>query len=80
MIPQEEESCRLLVLPKTMENIAALHGLTTHSAINAPATRQKLIDFGIEPIGSTPQQYSDLIRTETVRWHKLIKAQSISLD
>lgn len=50
------------------------------AAINQPATRQKLIDFGIEPIGSTPQQYSDLIRSETVRWHKLIKTQNISLD
>ena len=50
------------------------------AAINQPATRQKLIDFGIEPIGSTPQQYGDLIRAETGRWHKLIKAQNISLD
>jgi tripartite-type tricarboxylate transporter receptor subunit TctC len=50
------------------------------TAINQPAVRQKLIDFGIEPIASTPQQYGDLIRTETVRWHKLIKAQNISLD
>lgn len=50
------------------------------AAINQPAVRQKLIDFGIEPIGSTPQQYADLIRTETVRWHKLIKVQGISLD
>ncbi len=50
------------------------------AAINQPAIRQKLIDFGIEPIGSTPQQYADLIRTETVRWHKIIKVQNISLD
>lgn len=50
------------------------------AAINQPTVRQKLIDFGIEPIGSTPRQYADLIRTETVRWHKLIKVQGISLD
>lgn len=50
------------------------------AAINQPAIRQKLIDFGIEPIGSTPQQYADLIRSEVVRWHKLIKVQNISLD
>jgi tripartite-type tricarboxylate transporter receptor subunit TctC len=49
-------------------------------AINQPAIRQKLIDFGIEPVASTPQQYADLIKSETVRWHKLIKQQSISLD
>lgn len=49
-------------------------------AINQPAVKQKLIDFGIEPVASTPQQYADLIRTETVRWHKIIKDQRISLD
>jgi tripartite-type tricarboxylate transporter receptor subunit TctC len=50
------------------------------TAINTPAVRQKLVDFGIEPVASTPQQYADLIRTETVRWHKLIRDQKISLD
>lgn len=50
------------------------------AAINQPAVKQKLIDFGIEPVGSTPAQYADLIKTETVRWHQLIKAQKITLD
>ncbi|MCI5067524.1 tripartite tricarboxylate transporter substrate binding protein [Acidovorax sp.] len=50
------------------------------AAINQPAIRQKLVDFGIEPVGSTPQQYSDLIRSEVQRWHKLIREQKISLD
>ncbi|MNU04838.1 Tripartite tricarboxylate transporter family receptor [compost metagenome] len=50
------------------------------AAINQPAVKQKLVDFGIEPVASTPAQYADLIRTETDRWHKLIKAQRISLD
>ena len=50
------------------------------NAINQPAVKQKLIDFGIEPVGSTPAQYADLIKTETVRWHQLIKAQKITLD
>ena len=50
------------------------------TAINTPAVRQKLIDFGIEPVASTPKEYSDLIRSEVVRWHALIKKQKISLD
>ncbi len=49
-------------------------------AINQPVIRQKLIDFGIEPVANSPQQYADLIRSETVIWHKLIKRQGISLD
>jgi tripartite-type tricarboxylate transporter receptor subunit TctC len=50
------------------------------TAINTPAIRQKLIDFGIEPVASTPQQYNDLIHAEVVRWHRLIREQKISLD
>jgi tripartite-type tricarboxylate transporter receptor subunit TctC len=50
------------------------------SAINQPAVRQRLVDFGVEPVGSTAQQYGDLLRSETVRWHKLIKDQKITLD
>lgn len=49
-------------------------------AINQPAVRQKLIDFGIEPVGNTPQQYAELNRTQVQRWHKLIRDQKISLD
>ena len=50
------------------------------AAIEQPAVKQKLVDFGIEPVANTPQQYADFIRAEVVRWHKLIKAQKISLD
>ena len=35
---------------------------------------------GAVPVGSTPQQYADLIKSEVVRWHKLIREQKISLD
>ncbi|MDR1968076.1 MAG: tripartite tricarboxylate transporter substrate binding protein [Burkholderiaceae bacterium] len=50
------------------------------TAIHQPDIQQKLLDFGIEPVGSTPSQYADLIRTEVQRWHKLIREQKISLD
>ena len=50
------------------------------AAIQQPAVKQRLIDFGVEPVGNTAQQYADLLRSETARWHKLIKAQQISLD
>ncbi len=50
------------------------------AAIAQPAIRQKLVDFGIEPVANTPQQYADLNRAEVKRWHKLIQDQKISLD
>lgn len=49
-------------------------------AINHAPVRQKLIDFGIEPVANTPRQYSELLRSETAIWHKIIKQQNINLD
>lgn len=50
------------------------------AAIHAPETRKKLVDFGVEPVGSTPAQFSELLKTETTRWHKLIRDLNITLD
>ena len=61
------------------DTVAALQKQVA-TAIQQPAIHQKLIDFGIEPVGSTPQQYAELIRTEVQRWHQLIREQKISLD
>jgi hypothetical protein len=48
--------------------------------VNQPAVKQRLIDFGVEPVASSSQQYADLLKSETVRWHKLIRDQKITLD
>ncbi|MDO5624637.1 MAG: tripartite tricarboxylate transporter substrate-binding protein [Pseudomonadota bacterium] len=50
------------------------------AAVQQPGVRQKLIEFGVEPVGSSAEAYADLIRSETARWHKLIKEQGIKLD
>ncbi|MVW73238.1 tripartite tricarboxylate transporter substrate binding protein [Bordetella sp. 15P40C-2] len=42
--------------------------------------RQKLVDFGIDPVGDTPEQYAALLNDERSRWHKLIKDLNIKLD
>ncbi|GIZ53322.1 Bug family tripartite tricarboxylate transporter substrate binding protein [Noviherbaspirillum aridicola] len=50
------------------------------AAIAQPSVRQRLVDFGVEPVGSTPQQYAELLTRERERWHKLIRDQKITLD
>jgi tripartite-type tricarboxylate transporter receptor subunit TctC len=50
------------------------------AAIQHPATRQKMIDFGVEPIGNSSADYSALLKSEVTRWHKLIKDLKITLD
>ncbi|WP_431112280.1 Bug family tripartite tricarboxylate transporter substrate binding protein [Variovorax paradoxus] len=50
------------------------------AAINEPSVRKRMVDFGVEPVANTPAQYAALLKSETVRWHKLIRDLKITLD
>ncbi len=46
----------------------------------AADTRERLATLGFEPIAGTPEQFATWIRTETVRWGKVIRDAKITLD
>ncbi|HRN06378.1 MAG TPA: tripartite tricarboxylate transporter substrate binding protein [Ottowia sp.] len=50
------------------------------AAIHSPAISQKLIEFGVEPVGSSTADYAALLKSENARWHQLIKDLKITLD
>ena len=50
------------------------------AAINDSAVNKRMIDFGVEPVGNTPAQFAEQLRSETTRWHKLIRDLKITLD
>lgn len=50
------------------------------AAIQDPAVNKRMLDFGVEPVGSTSVQFAELLRSETVRWHKLIRDLKITLE
>ncbi len=50
------------------------------AAIKQPEVNRKLVDFGVEPVGSTPEQFAALLRSETALWHKLIRDLNITLE
>ena len=59
--------------------IATLHrGMM--AALNDPDTRKALTDFGVDVIGSTPEQLAAYIRSEIPKWAEIIKASGTSLD
>ena len=39
-----------------------------------------MIAEGIEPVGGEPRLFSDLIRTETAKWAKVVKAAGMQVD
>nr|WP_238945815.1 tripartite tricarboxylate transporter substrate binding protein [Vandammella animalimorsus] len=61
------------------DTIAALNRAVVET-IRDPQVEKKLIEFGIEPVGNTPEEYAALLESETTRWHQLIRDLGISLD
>ena len=49
-------------------------------ALNTPELRQGFEREAIEPIGGTPEEFGDYIRSEMVKWGKLVKAAGVKID
>jgi len=70
----------MVVPANTPPDIVAALQKQVAAAIKTPAVNKKLVDFGIEPVGSTPQEYAALIKSESELWQKLIRDLKITLD
>nr|WP_236702058.1 tripartite tricarboxylate transporter substrate binding protein [Cupriavidus basilensis] len=70
----------MVVPAATPPEIVATLNKQVVAAIKDPAVNKRLVDFGVEPVGNTPGQYAELLRSETTRWHKLIRDLKITLE
>jgi tripartite-type tricarboxylate transporter receptor subunit TctC len=49
-------------------------------SLASPAMREKLVAQGAEPVGNTPEQFSELIQAETKKWAKVVKDSGAKVD
>lgn len=49
-------------------------------ALARPEFRKRLVELGAEPVGSTPEQFAAVIRSETESWAALVKSTGVRLD
>lgn len=49
-------------------------------ALLSPQTSAKYREVGIEPVGNTPQEFTQMIAAEVSRWHPLMRDLGITLD
>jgi len=49
-------------------------------ALKQPDIQQRFADYGAEPIANTPEQMSNFVRAEAVRWAKVIKDANVTVD
>jgi tripartite-type tricarboxylate transporter receptor subunit TctC len=63
----------LLAPAATPREIVKILGDATVRAARSPDLRQKLVDQGAEPVGSTPEEFTKLLREEVGRWAEVVK-------
>jgi tripartite-type tricarboxylate transporter receptor subunit TctC len=60
------------VLERLQKEIAAL--------LKEPEMRERYATLGIEPVGNTPEQYTEQIRADLARWEKVVKQANIRIE
>jgi tripartite-type tricarboxylate transporter receptor subunit TctC len=48
--------------------------------LNMPDVRERLLGIGMEPVGSTPEQFGDYLRAEVAKWQKVVKASGVEVQ
>lgn len=62
--------CAPAAVPKP---ILAKLNADLHSALKAPDTQRRLIEIGVDPAPSTPQQFAAFIKSETETWKRVVR-------
>ena len=70
-----------LVAPAgTPKDIVAKLSAETHKALNAPDVKEKLLAQGVEPVGSTPEQFTAHLESEMARYAAVVKSSGAKVD
>ena len=51
-----------------------------NAALNQDVTKERLLRDGLEVVGSTPEQFRTQIRTEILRWKKIVETAGIPIE
>lgn len=70
-----------LVAPRgTPKEVVDVLSREIRAALGNPALRERLLQVGMIPVGSTPKELSDQIASEAEMWRGVIKAANITLN
>jgi tripartite-type tricarboxylate transporter receptor subunit TctC len=70
-----------LVAPKgTAPRIVERLSAEMRAALAVPATRKRMLDMSMAPLGSTPEQFARLIREELARWKSVVERGGIKAE
>jgi len=58
------------------EIVTKLHGAVIE-VLKDPGVRNLLINDGSEPVGTTPEEFAAFIKSETVKWARVVREAGI---
>jgi tripartite-type tricarboxylate transporter receptor subunit TctC len=70
----------ILVPARTPRPVIARLQAEFSKAMQVPEIRERLIGLGVEPVGSTPEQFDAYMRSEITKWEKVVKASGARAD
>jgi tripartite-type tricarboxylate transporter receptor subunit TctC len=73
-------SVGLVVRSATPRPLIERIGSDAAAVIHAPDFTARMLELGLEPVGSTPAEYDAFIRREIARWKTVIDAKGIRLE
>jgi tripartite-type tricarboxylate transporter receptor subunit TctC len=69
-----------LALAGTPREAVARVSQEAAKAVNAPDLREKLVQMGIDPVGSTPDQLAQFLADEIAKWAKVINTAGVKAE
>lgn len=70
----------LLAPAKTPSALVNKLSAEVQAVLDMPEVHDKLIEYGIEPVGGAPDQFDAFMRTESTRWADVVKKAGIRLE
>ncbi|NBO87689.1 MAG: hypothetical protein EBV00_06085 [Burkholderiaceae bacterium] len=70
----------ILVPANTPPDLVRLINTEAVRAINSPAVREKYAAMGAEPVGNTPEQFANFIKSEIAKWTRVVKESGAKVD
>jgi tripartite-type tricarboxylate transporter receptor subunit TctC len=64
-------------MPK--EIIAKLYAEIARTVAN-PEIRERLLAMGLDPVGMPPDEFTEYLKTETIKWGKLVREAGIRVN
>jgi tripartite-type tricarboxylate transporter receptor subunit TctC len=64
----------------TPREVVSLLSREMQSAVRKPELRERFTQLGIDPAGTTPEQFSKFLRDEVDKWGKVIRAANVKVE